>query len=95
MAGDTLCKLDSTEYRSRPMFVHTRLPPIMSQFSRHRGRISENAVTKLTPLFFIGVFCRILDFITSLFHLLPGFFYRLIDLLAGALPGALFFLVAG
>jgi hypothetical protein len=45
-------------------------------------------------LFFSGVFCRILDFLTSLFDLLPGFFYRLIDLLAGALHGALFFLAA-
>jgi hypothetical protein len=42
-------------------------------------------------LFFIGVFCRILDFLTSLFDLLPGFFYRLIDLPSGALRGALFF----
>jgi len=45
-------------------------------------------------LFFIGVFCRVLDFLTSLFDLLPGFFYRLIDLLAGALRGALFFLAS-
>jgi hypothetical protein len=45
-------------------------------------------------LFFIGVFCRVLDFLTSLFDLLPGLFYPLIDSLAGALRGTFFFLAA-
>ena len=34
-------------------------------------------------ILFLGVFCRILDFVTGLFDLLPGFIYRLIDLLSG------------
>jgi hypothetical protein len=54
--------------------------------------IGRSNLSASQRLFFIGVFCRILDFLTSLFDLLPGFFYRLIDLLAGALHGALFFL---
>jgi hypothetical protein len=55
------------------------------------GRLNLRASRRL---FFIGVFYRVLDFLTSLFDLLPGFFYRLIDLLAGAFHGALFFLAA-
>ena len=53
------------------------------------GNLNLGASPKL---FFIGGFCGVLDFITSLFDLLPGFFHRLIDLLAGAFHGALFFL---
>ena len=56
------------------------------------GRLNLGASPKL---FFIGVFYRILDFITSLFDLLPGFFHRFIDLLAGALNRALLILAAG
>jgi hypothetical protein len=55
------------------------------------GRLNLRASQRL---FFIGVFYRVLDFLTSLFDLLPGFFYRLIDLFAGTLHGALFFLAA-
>jgi len=55
------------------------------------GRLNLRASQRL---FFIGVFCRILDFLTSLFDLLPGFFSRLIDLLASSLRGALFLLAA-
>ena len=55
------------------------------------GRLNLYASPKL----FFVVFCRILDFLTSLFDLLPGFFHRLIDLLAGALRRAFFFLAAG
>jgi len=55
------------------------------------GRLNLRALQRL---FFIGVFCRVLDFLAGLFDLLPGFFYRLIDLLAGALRGALFLLAA-
>jgi len=36
-------------------------------------------------LLFLGVFCRVLDFLTSLFDLLPGSFYLRIEFLAGAL----------
>jgi hypothetical protein len=56
------------------------------------GRLNLGASPKL---FFIGGFCGVLDFITSLFDLLPGFFHRFIDLLAGALHRALLILAAG
>jgi hypothetical protein len=45
-------------------------------------------------LFFIGVFCRVLDFLTSLFDLLPGFFYALSICLPARSAGPSFFLAA-
>src|SRR4030042_4590001 len=39
MASDALCKIGTTEDRVLSMFVHTRLPPIMSQLSGRRGRL--------------------------------------------------------
>ena len=68
---------------------------LAAQTRREFGRYATIGRLKLRAsrrLFFIGVFYYIFDFLTSLFDLLPGFFYRLIDLLAGALRGALIFL---
>src|SRR4030042_4343162 len=38
MVSDALCKIGTTEDRVHSMFVHTRLPPIMLELSRRRGR---------------------------------------------------------
>ena len=50
-----------------------------------RVAIGSSNLRASPGLLFCGVFCRVLDFLTSLFDLLPGFFCRLIDFLAGAL----------
>jgi hypothetical protein len=83
------------EESSLPFSVHSPGKQRKGSQVDDPGRHRQVESATLSPKLFFGVFCRILDFLTSLFDLLPGFFHRLIDLLAGALRRAFFFLAAG
>jgi hypothetical protein len=71
----------------QPLSAITTLPQHPPRF------ISTASFHKL--ILFFGVFCRILDFVTRLIDLLPGFFYCLIDFLSGVFRRAFLFLSAG